>query len=327
VRLEHADRVIGELDEAFADRLNAGDRFLLDGRCLRLRKHDDRDLLVEESSGFPWVPRWGTKGPRIGETLARHLYEMRRTAAAVLRDGSEAWAGFCEKELRIGGPAAEELGNYLEAQESASEVPEPGVLLIEVVDRGHGVEYSLHTPLHTAGNEAIAAVVQQRLVDGFGGKVTAAAFTLGVLLFHEIDVPLGEAAWRRLLDPANFERELDANLRTGLHVRNAFAIVAQIGLMVLRQPLGGRRRVGGREWVRQRLFDQVHTADPDFVLLRQSQQEARTRMCDARAAAKYLENARRGILRVRELSEPSPIASAWLDAGEESAHLHLQETS
>jgi ATP-dependent Lhr-like helicase len=252
---------------------------------------------------------------------------MRRTAAAVLRDGPAAWTAFCERELRIGGAAAEELGGYLEAQESASEVPELGVLLIEVVDRGHGVEYALHTPLHSAGNEAIAAVVQQRLVDGFGGKVTAAAFTLGVLLFHEIDVPLGEEAWRRLLDPAKFERELDAHLRTGPHVRNAFASVAQVGLMLLRQPLGGRRRVGGREWVRHRLFDQVHAVDPDFVLLRQSRREARTRMCDAGAALRFLEDARLGILRVRELPEPSPIASAWLDAGEESVHLHLQETS
>ena len=67
-------------------------------------------------------------------------------------------------------------------------------MLVEAVDRGHGVEYAVHTPLHSAGNEAIAAVLQQRLVDGFGGKVTAAAFTLGVLLFHEIDVLLGEAA-------------------------------------------------------------------------------------------------------------------------------------
>ena len=211
VRLEGADRLIGELDEAFAERLNAGDRFLLDGRCLTLRKHGDRDLLVEESAGFPWVPRWGSKGPRIGETLARHLFEMRRTAAIVLRDGPEAWAEFCRTDLRLGPAAAEELGDFLDAQESASEVPEPGFTLIEAVDRGHGVEYAVHTPLHSAGNEALAAVLQQRLVDGFGGKVTAAAFTLGVLLFHEIDVPLGEAAWRRLLDPADFAREIEAH--------------------------------------------------------------------------------------------------------------------
>ena len=327
VRLEGADRLIGELDEAFAERLNAGDRFLLDGRCLRLQKHGDRDLLVEESAGFPWVPRWGSKGPRLGETLARHLFETRRTAAMVLRDGPEAWTAFCRSELRLGPAAADELGDFLDAQESASEIPEPGVALIEAVDRGHGVEYALHTPLHCAGNEAIAAVVQQRLVDGFGGKVTAAAFTLGVLLFHEIDVPLGQAAWRRLLDPAGFDRELATHFDAGPHVRTAFASVAQVGLMVLRQPLGGRRRVGGRDWVRRRLFDQLHAIDPDFVLLREARRDARTRMCDADAARRFLESARRGQLRVRCLAEPSPIAAAWLESGDESYHLHLQESS
>jgi ATP-dependent Lhr-like helicase len=327
VRLEGADRLIGELDEAFAERLNAGDRFLLDGRCLTLQKHGDRDLLVEESAGFPWVPRWGSKGPRIGETLARHLFAMRRSAAIVLRDGPEAWAAFCGAELRIGPAAANELGDYLEAQESASEIPEPGVTLVEVVDRGHGVEYALHTPLHSPGNEALAAVLQQRLVDGFGGKVTAAAFTLGVLLFHEIDVPLGETAWRRLLDPNDFDREIDAHFDSGPHVRNAFAAVAHVGLMVLRQPLGGRRKVGGRDWARRRLFDQLHAIDPDFVLLREARRDARSRLCDGDAARRFLEVARWGLLRVRCLPEPAPIAAAWLESGDESVHLHLQETS
>jgi ATP-dependent helicase Lhr and Lhr-like helicase len=326
VRLEGADRIIGELDESFAERLNAGDRFLLDGRCLRLQKHGDRDLLVEESAGFPWVPRWGTKGPRVGETLARHLFEMRRTAATVLRDGPEAWMAFCRSELRLGPAASGELGDYLDAQESASEIPEPGVTLVEAVDRGHGVEYALHTPLHSAGNEAIAAVLQQRLVNGFGGKVTAAAFTLGVLLFHEIDVPLGEEAWRRLLDPAGFDRELAGHSDAGPHVRTAFASVAHVGLMVLRQPLGGRRRVGGRDWVRRRLFDQLHALDPDFVLLREARRDAK-RICDGDAARRFLEAATHGPMRVRCLPEPGPIAAAWLEAGDESVHLHLQETS
>jgi ATP-dependent Lhr-like helicase len=273
------------------------------------------------------VPRWGSKGPRVGETLARHLYEVRRDAAAVLRDGPEAWAAFCRSELRLGPDAAEELGSFLEAQETASEIPEPGAVLVEVVERGHGVEYALHTPLHSPGNEALAAVLQRRLVDGFGGKVTSAAFTLGVLLLHEFDVPLGDEAWRRLLDPKGFDRDLNEHLQMGPHVRQAFASVAQIGLMVLRQPLGGRRRVGGREWVRHRLFDQLHGIDPDFVLLRQARREAAVRLCDGAAALRFLQAARHGELRVRGLTEPSPIAAAWLESGDESVHLHLQETS
>jgi ATP-dependent Lhr-like helicase len=343
VRLEGVDgkRFIGELDDQYADRLQPGDRFLLDGRCLTLRQHGDRELIAIESSGFPWVPRWGNSGLRIPEELARRIYDVRFAAARVLRDVGQVflpadalagrnafptWIAFCRGRLRLGEQAGMELARYLEAQDTVSEVSSPTDLLIEVVDRGFGVEYALHTPLHSAGNEALALVLSQRLVDRFGGKVTNAAVTLGLVLFHETDSPLGEEAWRQLLDPTDFESELNTALRFGHPVRGRFLTVAQIGLMVLRQPLGGRRKVGGRAWIERRLFDQVAQVDPDFVLLRQARREAREQTCDVAAATRFLVECRQRLLKVRPLTEPSPFAAAWLEAGEEAAHLQFQET-
>src|SRR5207248_4888290 len=49
---------VGEVAEAFADRLEPGDRFLLDGRCLEYRRREDGVLWVEEVAGRPQVPRW-----------------------------------------------------------------------------------------------------------------------------------------------------------------------------------------------------------------------------------------------------------------------------
>ena len=51
-------RLVGEVDDAFADRLQPGDRFLLDGRCLEFRRREDQALLVHEVVGRPVVPRW-----------------------------------------------------------------------------------------------------------------------------------------------------------------------------------------------------------------------------------------------------------------------------
>src|SRR5205085_8806416 len=70
-------RLVGEVDDAFADRLQPGDRFLLDGRCLELRHSEGSALLVHEVIGKPVVPRWGGEGLPLAPELARRLYLLR----------------------------------------------------------------------------------------------------------------------------------------------------------------------------------------------------------------------------------------------------------
>src|SRR5262249_61791839 len=51
---------VGDVDDAFADRLQPGDRFLLDGRCLEVRQAEGAALVVHEVLGRPAVPRWSS---------------------------------------------------------------------------------------------------------------------------------------------------------------------------------------------------------------------------------------------------------------------------
>src|SRR5262249_13856648 len=77
-------RLVGEVSEAFAERLQPGDRFLLDGRCLELRRHERQTLVVSEVPGRPAVPRWGSEGLPLSPELARRLYLLRTQAAEAL---------------------------------------------------------------------------------------------------------------------------------------------------------------------------------------------------------------------------------------------------
>src|SRR5262249_14275120 len=72
-----ATNLVGQVEEAFADRLQPGDRFLLDGRCLEFRRTDGQTLLVDEVLGRPVVPRWGGEGWPLSPELARRLYHLR----------------------------------------------------------------------------------------------------------------------------------------------------------------------------------------------------------------------------------------------------------
>src|SRR5205823_2595585 len=102
---------------------------------------------------------------------------------------------------------------------------------------------------------------------------------LGFALLFNRAVLLNAEELRIVLSPETFEAELDAALASSQTLRERFRRVALTGLMLLRNPLGKRRRVGGHDWPERRLFDQVRAADPEFVLLRQAEGEVRDEMC------------------------------------------------
>jgi ATP-dependent Lhr-like helicase len=83
--------------------------------------------------------------------------------------------------------------------------------------------------------------------------------------------------------------------------------------MVLRNPEGGRRRVGGLLWVSSRLYPLVKAACPDHPLLRETRREVLEDLLDTPAALAWL--ALRPAVRFRVLPGPSPFAAAWIDPG------------
>ena len=85
--------------------------------------------------------------------------------------------------------------------------------------------------------------------------------------------------------------------------------------MVLRNPLGRKRKVGGKAWVERRLFEQIRDSAADFVLLQQAEAEASFLTCDFAAAMAYLENLATLPIRVRHLAEPSPFGESMLHGG------------
>ena len=93
---------IGDVDQAFADRLQPGDRFLLDGRCLEFRRREGATLFVEEVAGRPATPRWAGDGWAASPELARRLFLLRVQAAEALRDGPAALGELVAARLRRG---------------------------------------------------------------------------------------------------------------------------------------------------------------------------------------------------------------------------------
>jgi ATP-dependent helicase Lhr and Lhr-like helicase len=306
---------VGEVDEAFADRLQPGDRFLLDGKCLEYRARQEGLLVVEEVPGRPRVPRWGRAGWPLSPQLAHRLAALRGEAVEALREGQEALARLLRDDYELGDDAVAVLVAHFQQQELVSEVPDAATLLVEIVSPGFFTEYYLHTPLNQMANDALARVAVARLARDHGRSATSVVADLGLLLRVRGELPDAAESLRRLLAADGFTADLDSSLQEGEALRARFVRVAQAGLMLLRNPEGRKRKVGGEGWAERRLFEQVRAREPDFVLLRQALREVREELCDVPSALAYAEALPRLTVRCRHLSSPSPFAQAWSQAG------------
>jgi Lhr-like helicase len=223
------------------------------------------------------------------------------------------------RDYGVDDEAAALLIAYFQRQESFSEIPDASSLLIEEVHSDLGADYFLHTPLNRKGNDALARVVVYRLARDLGRSASAVVADLGFALRLHDAWHDPAAALRTTLDAAGFEADLNAALADGPALRQRFGQTALTGLMLLRNPLGRGRRVGGRDWGERRLFDQVRARDPEFVLLRQAARELRADLCDAEAARRYVEDLALLPIRCRRLSMPSPFVEGWTQTAEGAA--------
>jgi ATP-dependent Lhr-like helicase len=307
-------RELGRVARTFAERLKPGDRFVLDGRCLEVAWIDSAEVGVREAPGRAGVPHWAGSAWPLSAELARRLFLLRVRAAEALRDGPQFLADLLCREYGLDNVAAAELVAYFQHQETVSEVPDATGVLVELVVESGVTSCFWHTPLNRLANDALARVAVSRLARDCGRSATSAVADLGFALFVRGGLP-GEASpadtLRALLDPSGFDSDLGKVLEEGDAVRQRFAAVAQTGLMLLRQPRGGQRRVGGSDWAARRLFELVRAHNPDFVLLRQARAEVRADLCDAPTARAYAEGLSRLPLRCRYLATPSPFASSW----------------
>jgi ATP-dependent Lhr-like helicase len=280
-------------------------------------------LLVDEVAGRPATPRWlGSTGPLSAE-LARRLYLLRVQAAEAIRDGRAVLARLLAHDYGLSEPAVRALAELFECQEQVSEIPEPGVCLVEVVANDLGTDCYLHTPLNRAANEALAWLALRRLTRQ-GRTAQALPADLGLALSLRGAALSGDDL-AALFAPASFDDDLAQALEDSVALRERFRGTATVGLMLLRQPLGGRRRVGGRDWAERRLFDRVRALDADFVLLRQTRRELLAERLDAAAAREYALTLPQQAVRVRRLAGPSPLAESWTQLGVAAEHPSTEE--
>lgn len=311
--LGDAGQCLGTVSASFADTLRAGDRLLLAGRSLEVEHRHGAELAVKEVAAIPRFTRWYDGGFwSMSLPLAQRLWCFRTRVREALIDGrAEA---MLREEYRLDAPLIKTILEYLEAQEAVSEIPAEGLLVESVpLDGGEAVEHALHLPFPPMAAAAIGQVVVRRL---FGQRATPVLpGQLGCLLLLPAELDLNPTALRTALRPEHWERDLIAVTAEHPALAQRFHAVANNGLMLLRQPLGRRLRVGGKSWAANKLLRWLRVTNPRAVLFRQALTETLQEDFHCDAVLAWLEDLGRRPIRQRWLNQTSPIVAQWAQSG------------
>ena len=313
VRVEADGITIGTLEGAYAERLQPGDRFVLDGRALEFVRLEGLTVSARAAGDEANLPRWSSDRQGLSAELARDLARFREEAARVAAEGPHALRAWLMETHDLDPEAAALLEDLVSAQEQVSEIPGPGTLLVEESPHPEGFSYAFHAPLGRTACEALGRATAARLGRRLGRNLGLVVADLGWSLMLPDGARLHAADLPALLVPDDFEADVLEGLDRGELPARRFRHVAGTALMVLRRPEGGRRRVGGLLWVSNRLYPLVRAACPDHPLLRETRREVLEDLLDAPGALAWL--AERPAVRFRALPGVSPFAAAWIDAG------------
>jgi ATP-dependent Lhr-like helicase len=306
VRVQVDGQVIGSLEGAYAERLQSGDSFVLDGRCLEFGRLDGLVVHAKGSGREPNLPRWSSDRQGLSAELAREVAAFRAQAGEALADGSSSLRAWLSEEFDLGRNEVGVLEALFAGQEQISEIPGIDTLLVEEYpdELAAGFVYAFHAPLGRPAAEAMARATASRLGRRFGRDLKLNVADLGWSITLPEGSRIGLDDLSALLAIEGFEDDVLDGLDRH---------VASTALMVLRRPEGGRTKVGGLLWVSQRLYPLVKAACPDHPLLRETRREVLEETLDAPRAREWLESRPR--VRFRSLEGPSPFASAWIDPG------------
>ncbi|MEJ7637773.1 MAG: hypothetical protein WKF75_07225 [Singulisphaera sp.] len=307
VRVVADGKEVGTLEGAYAERLQAGDRFVLDGRALEFRRLEGLVVQARATGGEPNLPRWSSDRQGLSRELALELARFREDAALALAEGPSALRAWLVETHDLTPESAAVLEVLVEAQEQFSEIPAPGTLLVEESpDEEGGWTYTFHAPLSRAASEALGRATAARLGRRFGRDLALTVADLGWSIRLPEGARLQAQEIEPLVSPEGFDDDVLEGLDRGDLMARRFRHVAGTALMVLRNPERPKPKVGGLLWVSSRLYPLVKAACPDHPLLRETRREVLEDLLNTPAALAWL--ASRPAIRLRALpaSPPSP---------------------
>ncbi|MEI8258857.1 MAG: helicase-related protein, partial [Deltaproteobacteria bacterium] len=292
-------RAIGQLDGAFAARLEPGEAFVLAGVAWRVVAYAPGELqVVRERNSARRVSRWAGSIPSQSATL---LAEWERVHGEI--DAAITPEAACDPDARadavrdvalaldLAPGAADAVVSLVVAHRRRSTLPTPERFVIDVVIEPRRVHLLVFTFAGARANEVIGRAVAWRWRRRTLRGADSAASDLGVMLSIDRDAAalLDEDpdALRELFTPEGLERDVHGTFEGTGYAREMFREVARVSQLAIPDGTPGAASPG-------LLYDVLRRHAPGHVLLRALEHTLWTAL-DGDRAERVLRAARRRV--------------------------------
>jgi ATP-dependent Lhr-like helicase len=292
-------KVLGEVEEYFANGLVPGDTFIFGGRLLKFVELRDTEVIAADGGvGDPKVPAYG--GGRM--PLTTHLADRVRDMLAT----PSSW---------IDMPP--DVREWLELQRWASVLPDPHGLLVESFPRGDR-EYTVAYCFEGRNAHQTLGMLLTRRMERMGLKplgFVATDYVLGIWSLSAVTPSdLGELFAEDMLGD-----DLEAWMEDSSLLKRTFRNVAIIAGLIERNHPGEKRKSGRQvTFSSDLIYEVLKRHEPDHILLRATRADAARGLTDIRRVADLLKRAKDRIT-LKRLDRVSPLAvPVLLEIGRES---------
>jgi ATP-dependent Lhr-like helicase len=300
-------KVLGEIEEYFAESMLAGDTFVFGGEVLRFEGISGNEVVASRtpSGTDPKFPSYaGGKFP-LSTFLAARVRRMLANPAE--------WPRL---------PA--QVGDWLGLQARKSLLPQPSQMLVETFPRG-GRHYLIAYPFEgRLAHQTLAMLLTRRLERLKLGPLGFVCNDYGLCVWGLSDLSAAIRAGRLdlggLFDPDMLGDDLEAWLDESAMMKRTFRYCAVIaGLIERRFP--GQEKTGRQVTMSTDLvYDVLRRHEPGHLLLRAARADAATGLLDIQRLGQCL-NRIRGQIVHKPLDHVSPLGvSVMLEIGREAVY-------
>ncbi|MFC4701438.1 ligase-associated DNA damage response DEXH box helicase [Glaciecola siphonariae] len=287
LRRSHQGKIIGEVEEYFAQQLVKGDTFYFAGEVLRFE--GIRDMMVEAKPGKakePKVPSYVGGQMPLSTYLAEAVRELLNTP--------DAW-----NKLPM------QVRDWLELQQAFSMIPQPNKVLIEQFPFRKTEFVMFYTFEGRKANQTLGMLITRRM-EKLGLQPLSFSITdYGLSICSLQKVLLSHIP--RLFNPDILGDELEDWMLEAAMLKRSFRRVAVVSGLIEQQYHSSKKTMRQVTFSTDLIYDTLREYDKDHVLLQVTREDAERELLDLSRTADLLIRFD-GNYDFRALSKPSPMA-------------------
>ncbi|MFH1510254.1 MAG: ATP-dependent helicase [Candidatus Woesearchaeota archaeon] len=305
------DQVIGQVDEAFLEKLRKGDVFVLGGDKYEFLFSRGMVAYVKSSVYRPpTIPSWFSEMLPLSFDLALEIGKFRRLLSDRLsaKKKKEEVLKFINEYVYVDDVAALAIYKYVREQHDYLDVPTDRKILVEVYSAGEQTYFVFHSLFGRRVNDALSRAVAFAVARISHRDVQIGINDNGFYITSDKKVQVLKAL--ELLRSDKFELVLSNAIEKTEILRRRFRHCAMRSLMILRSYKGRTKRVGRQQVSSSILMSAVRRVSNDFPILAEARREVMEQVMDVKNAKLVLSWIEEKKLRVEQqhTTVPSPFA-------------------